>query len=83
MPVLAKSDGVVIRVLVDRTFGTHYHAFYGETELVIGLNPTRVIQGDGPDWVRDWALEWVSSHQSRLSFGPGIRFDPQAALSAA
>jgi hypothetical protein len=66
MPVLAKFCGIVIRMLIDRSFGTHFHAFFGDTELVIALNPLRVIQGDVPAWVRDWALDWVRQHQRRL-----------------
>ena len=66
MPVLAKSCGIVMRILIDRTFGTHVHAFFGDSELVIGLNPLRVIQGDVPIWVRDWALDWVKRHRHQL-----------------
>ena len=51
-------------MLIDRTFGRHFHAIYGDSEVVIGLNPMRVIQGDVPAWVRAWALEWVKSHHS-------------------
>ncbi len=64
MAVLAKFCGIVIRMLVDRTFGTHFHVFYGDSELVIGINPLRVIQGDAPEWVRKLALDWVACHQS-------------------
>ena len=66
MPVLAKFYGIVMRILIDRTFGTHVHAFFGDSELVIGLNPLRVIQGDVPAWVRDWAVNWVKRHQQEL-----------------
>jgi hypothetical protein len=66
MAVLAKSSGIVIRILIDRTFGTHIHAFYGDSEMVIGLNPTRIIQGDVPRWVRQWVLEWVAYHQDEF-----------------
>lgn len=55
-----------MRLLIDRTFGTHIHAFYGDSELVIGLNPLRVIQGDAPPWVQEWALWWVGHHQNEL-----------------
>jgi hypothetical protein len=64
MPVLAKANGIVMRMLIDQTFGTHFHAFYGDSELVIGLNPLRVIQGEAPPWVREWALDWVGHYQS-------------------
>ena len=66
MPVLVKFYGIVIRRLIHRTFGTHFHAFYGDSELVIGLNPLRVIQGEAPPWVRQWALDWVGHYQSGL-----------------
>jgi hypothetical protein len=66
MPVLAKSCGIVIRMLIDRTFGTHLHAFYGDSELVMALNPVRAIQGDVPLWVRSWALDWARLHEDEL-----------------
>jgi len=67
MPVLAKFCGIVIRMLTDRTFGTHFHAFYHDSELVIGLNPLRVIQGEAPPWVQELALDWVKQHQNELT----------------
>jgi hypothetical protein len=66
MPVLAKFCGIVMRLVIGRTFGKRVHAFYGDSELVIGLNPVRVIQGDVPPWVQEWALYWVGHHQTRL-----------------
>ena len=69
MPVLAKRGGIVIRMLSHRTFGTHFHAFYGDAELVIGINPLRVIQGEAPPWVQDWALQWVEQHQKEMFAG--------------
>lgn len=66
MPVLAKFRGIVIRMLIDRTFGKRLHAFYGNTELVMGLNPVRVIQGDVPPWVETQALNWARQHQQEI-----------------
>jgi hypothetical protein len=40
--------------------------------LVIGLSPLRVIQGDAPPWVQDWALWWVAGHRDELLFGRRI-----------
>lgn len=54
-----------MRKLIDQTFATHFHAFYGDSELVIGQKPLRVIQGEAPSWVREWALDWVGHYQSR------------------
>jgi len=66
MPVIAKFCGIVLRLLIDQTFGTHVHVFYADSELVIGLNPLRVIQGDAPSWVREWALEWLGRRQRKM-----------------
>jgi len=63
MTVLTKFRGIVIRLLFHQTFGTHYHAFYGDSELVIALNPLRIIQGDAPSWVGEWALDWVKNNR--------------------
>ena len=79
MPVLAKFCGIVIRLLIDRTFGTHLHVFYGDAEMVIGVNPLRVIQGEVPTWVRDWALQWIGLHQRELL--PGRKFYPNPTTS--
>ena len=65
MPVLAKFHGIVIRLLRHSTFGTHLHAIYGDDELVIGLKPVRVIQGDVPAWVGVCALNWAREYQNR------------------
>ena len=65
MPVLAKANGIVMRMLINQMFGTRFHAFYGNCELVIALNLLRVIQGEAPPWVREWALDWVGHYQSR------------------
>lgn len=63
MAVLAKLDGIVIRMLLHRTFGIHLHAFLGEAEMVMGLNPVRVIQGDLPVAAKAWALDWAQQHE--------------------
>src|SRR5487761_2109436 len=68
MPVLAKFQGIVMRMLNHHTFGTHLHAIYGEAELVIGLNPVRIIQGEAPPWVSARALEWVRQHECDARF---------------
>lgn len=89
MPVLAKSRGIVIRMLIDGTFGRHFHAIYGDAELVIGLDPMRVIQGEVPAWVETWALDWVKVHQSeflptsKLAVSQGRPFSRQAAADLA
>lgn len=66
MPVLTKTCGIVIRMLIDRALGTRFHAFYGDAELVIGLEPLRVIQGEFPPWIQAQAVDWVRDHQTEV-----------------
>jgi hypothetical protein len=66
MPVLAKFNGIVLRMLVDPTFGIRVHAFYGDSELIVGLDPRRLIMSEVPAWVEAWVLDWVKQHEGEL-----------------
>ena len=46
--------------------GAHFHAIYGENELVVSIAPLAIIQGDAPDRVRRMVLEWARTHQTEL-----------------
>jgi len=66
MPVISKFYGIVIRMLFLRQFGAHFHASYGDSELVVGIAPLRIIQGNAPSRVRRMVLEWAAQHQQEL-----------------
>ena len=66
MPVISKFYGVVIRMLGARTLGARFHAIYGESELIVGIDPVRVIQGDAPPGIREMVLKWAGQHQKEL-----------------
>jgi hypothetical protein len=66
MPVLSKFYGVVVRMLFAPVMGAHFHAIYGEHELVISIRPLTVIQGDAPERVRALVLDWARRHQTEL-----------------
>lgn len=66
MPVLSKFYGIIIRMVFSRALGAHFHATYEDSELVVGLNPLRIIQGDAPGRVRDLVLEWAYAHYAEL-----------------
>jgi len=53
-------------MLVDRTFGIHFHAFYRGAETLVGLQPVLVIQGEAPAWVQALVLEWVCGRQKEF-----------------
>jgi hypothetical protein len=66
MPVLSKFYGIVIRMVFSRALGAHFHALYGDREIVVGLAPLRIIQGDAPARVADLVLEWAALHHREL-----------------
>ena len=66
MPVLSKFYGIVIRMLRAQGFAARFHAIYENTELVVGVRPLRIIQGDAPRRVRELVLEWAAQHQQEL-----------------
>ncbi len=66
MPVLSKFYGIVIRMLFVREFTAHFYAFYDTFELVIGIAPVRIIQGQAPERVSKLVLEWAAQHQYEL-----------------
>jgi hypothetical protein len=66
MPVLSKFCGIVIRMLFAPVLGAHFHAIYGEHELVVAISPLGVIQGDAPPAIRDLVLRWAGQHRRDL-----------------
>jgi hypothetical protein len=66
MPVLSKFYGIVIRMAFIRPFNAHFHAIYGQNELIVSIAPPRIIQGEAPSRVHDMVLEWAAAHQREL-----------------
>jgi len=66
MPVLSRFYGIVIRMSFSPEYGAHFQASYGEAELLVGLNPLRVIHGDAPARVRELVIEWAHAHYLEL-----------------
>ncbi len=66
MPILSKFYGIVIRMMFTRAFVAHFHAIYGQSELVVGIAPLRIIKGEAPGRVGDMVLEWAAAHEREL-----------------
>ena len=66
MPVLSKFYGIVIRMLFATRLEARFHAFYEQWELVVGIWPVTIIQGDAPHRVKEMVLEWAGQHQREL-----------------
>lgn len=66
MPVIAKFYGIVIRMMFVPPFAAHFHAIYNNYELMVGIAPLRIIQGNAPGRMRSMVLEWALNHQQEL-----------------
>ncbi len=66
MPVISKFYGIVIRMLCARPLEARFHAIYEDSELVVGIWPLEIIDGDAPRRVREMVLEWAAKHQQEL-----------------
>jgi hypothetical protein len=73
MHALETFRGIVVRLIYDRTLGARLHAFYEGAELVVALKPVRVLEGEVPQWVKDWVIGWAREHVDEVR-----RFDAGA-----
>jgi hypothetical protein len=66
MPILSRFFGIVIRMFYNDHAPPHFHAEYGEYELVVAISPIRILHGDAPHRVRSMVIEWTGLHQREL-----------------
>jgi hypothetical protein len=66
MPVLSKFYGIVIRMFFAYPMAPHFHAIFGNSELMVSIYPPRVIQGEASPGVRRLVLAWAQQHQEEL-----------------
>lgn len=66
MPTISCFYGIIIRMFYDDHVPPHFHAVYGEYELVIGMSPITILNGKAPSRVRSMVLEWTALHQQEL-----------------
>jgi hypothetical protein len=66
MPTISIFYGIIIKMFFDDHAPPHFHAEYGEYELVIAINPIKIINGDAPKRVKSMVLEWTALHQEEL-----------------
>ncbi len=66
MPTISIFYGIIIKMLFDDHNPPHFHAEYGEYELVVTISPIKIIKGDAPKRVKSMILEWAALHQEEL-----------------
>lgn len=66
MPVISQFYGILIRMFFNDHQPAHFHAVYAEHELIVGISPINVLEGQAPTRVRSMVLEWTALHQLEL-----------------
>ncbi|MDD5267811.1 MAG: DUF4160 domain-containing protein [Methylococcales bacterium] len=66
MPTISMFYGIIIKMFFDDHALPHFHAEYGEYELIIAINPIKIVNGDAPKRVKSMVLEWTALHQEEL-----------------
>ena len=66
MPEISRFYGIVRRMFYNDHVPPHFHAIYGEHELIVGVSPIAILEGDAPARVRSMVLEWAALNQTSL-----------------
>ncbi|RKZ72583.1 MAG: DUF4160 domain-containing protein [Candidatus Parabeggiatoa sp. nov. 1] len=62
MPTISKFYGIIVRMFYKDHAPPHFHAIYGEYELLMGISP--ILEGEAPNRVRSMILEWSALHRT-------------------
>ena len=66
MPIISRFYGIDIQMFYNDHAPPHFHATYGDDELVVQINPIMIMEGDVRPRVRSMVLEWAALHQAEL-----------------
>ena len=67
MPEIARFYGIVIKMFFEDHNPPHFHAYYGEYEVLIEINSFAVFAGLLPPRALGLVIEWATLHQEELS----------------
>ena len=66
MPEVSRFYGIVIKIFYDDHNPPHFHAEYGEYEVLVNINTLAIIGGKLPARAFGMVSEWASLHQQEL-----------------
>lgn len=66
MPEISRFFGIIIRMFFDDHLPPHFHAEYGEDEVLININTLSVISGKLKARALGLVMEWALIHQNEL-----------------
>ena len=66
MPEISRFYGIVIKMFFDDHNPPHFHALYGEYEVLININSFAVFAGNLPPRALGLVIEWATQHHDEL-----------------
>jgi hypothetical protein len=66
MPVISRFLGIVIRMYFNDHAPPHFHAFYGDDEAVMRIDPVTVLAGELPPRALALVTKWATLHQDEI-----------------
>jgi hypothetical protein len=66
MPEISRFFGIVIKMFFDDHNPPHFHALYGEYEVLVDINSFAVFAGHLPPRALGLVIEWATLHQDEL-----------------
>lgn len=66
MPKICEFFGILILMYYNDHAPPHFHARYGEHEVLIRISPLGILKGWFPPRALSLVLEWAQIHQERL-----------------
>ena len=67
MPEISRFFGIVIHMYYREHGRPHFHAIYGEHEVVIDISSGELISGKMPGRVLGLVQQWYALHQTELA----------------
>ena len=66
MPEISRFYGIVIKMYFGDHNPPHFHAEYGDKQVVVNLNTLAIIAGKLPPRAMGLVTEWATLHQQEL-----------------
>jgi len=66
MPEISRFYGIIIKMFFDDHNPPHFHALYGDHEVLIDINTLAVFAGNITPRALGLVIEWTTLHQDEL-----------------
>ena len=66
MPEISRFYGIVVKMYYNDHPPSHFHAEYGEAEMVVAIDTLGVVAGRLPPRATGLVMEWAAQHQAEL-----------------